>query len=573
MSRRRQFTRRVLRAYPIGLLAGVALQLTSHRAEAQERYAVDYLHPAPILEGSILSAQGAHVIDAKVYSLGAWMSYERKPLSVRESIGGSDVGNLMGSVSTFEFLGGIGLGKQFDLGLGAGFGRAGRGSTFGNAPPQITGSALQSAGWGLTDVRLVPRYEFLRLGHTSFAVGLPMWLPTGKDSDYLGEPFRIEPKVMVDYATDRSLLILNVGYLVRKEQWIAGVSVNDTLRADLGAQFSVNRSWAGFATSHTEINLYEGVDKSADIASELDGGVRFSTSKITVMGGLGAGVVSGMGSPVYRLFLSAAWLSSAVEATTDQDGDGIDDAHDACPTQAEDRDGFQDQDGCPDLDNDGDKIVDTKDACPDQAEDLDGIKDEDGCPESDADGDGIDDTNDKCPLVAEDKDGEQDDDGCPEDPSDQDQDGIVDSEDQCPTVVGAAAEHGCPVKLAQNVAISATRIDVTESILFDKGTDHIDEGSYRVVDAIAKVLTEHPEVEHVIIEGHTDTMGSAAANLALSLNRAMAVKNALVERNIDANRLGTAGKGDKVPLMSNLTEEGRTKNRRVVFIVDKRRTD
>ena len=48
----------------------------------------------------------------------------------------------------------------------------------------------------------------------------------------------------------------------------------------------------------------------------------------------------------------------------------------------EDIDGFEDDDGCPDLDNDNDKIPDLKDRCPDQAENYDGIDDEDGCPEA-----------------------------------------------------------------------------------------------------------------------------------------------------------------------------------------------
>ena len=65
----------------------------------------------------------------------------------------------------------------------------------------------------------------------------------------------------------------------------------------------------------------------------------------------------------------------------DRDGDGVLDADDRCPDDPEDRDGFQDDDGCPDADNDGDGVPDMNDRCPTDPEDLDGYQDDDGCPE------------------------------------------------------------------------------------------------------------------------------------------------------------------------------------------------
>jgi OOP family OmpA-OmpF porin len=63
----------------------------------------------------------------------------------------------------------------------------------------------------------------------------------------------------------------------------------------------------------------------------------------------------------------------------DGDSDGINDDKDRCPSQKEDRDGFEDADGCADLDNDGDGIVDAADQCPDQPETKNGYLDDDGC--------------------------------------------------------------------------------------------------------------------------------------------------------------------------------------------------
>ncbi len=99
----------------------------------------------------------------------------------------------------------------------------------------------------------------------------------------------------------------------------------------------------------------------------------------------------------------------------DTDGDGIPDYRDECPNVPEDRDGYQDEDGCPDPDNDGDGIPDIVDGDPWLPEDLDGFEDDDGIPDLDNDGDGIIDSRDMCPNEPEDLDGFEDQDGC-EDP-------------------------------------------------------------------------------------------------------------------------------------------------------------
>lgn len=71
--------------------------------------------------------------------------------------------------------------------------------------------------------------------------------------------------------------------------------------------------------------------------------------------------------------------AKTVDGSSDPDGDGLYDDADQCPAEAEDLDGFQDEDGCPDDDNDGDGIPDSDDLCPLDAEDFDGYQDDDGC--------------------------------------------------------------------------------------------------------------------------------------------------------------------------------------------------
>ncbi|PIR03814.1 MAG: hypothetical protein COV59_04050 [Candidatus Magasanikbacteria bacterium CG11_big_fil_rev_8_21_14_0_20_39_34] len=90
-------------------------------------------------------------------------------------------------------------------------------------------------------------------------------------------------------------------------------------------------------------------------------------------------------------------VETCQEDGDDCDGDGIPDGKDQCFKIPEDKDGFQDDDGCPDPDNDGDGIPDGVDQCSNEPEDYDGFEDDDGCPELDNDGDGIPDGDDLCP--------------------------------------------------------------------------------------------------------------------------------------------------------------------------------
>lgn len=98
----------------------------------------------------------------------------------------------------------------------------------------------------------------------------------------------------------------------------------------------------------------------------------------------------------------------------DTDNDGITDDLDKCIDIPEDKDGFEDLDGCPDYDNDNDGIYDQNDSCPDQAEDADSFEDDDGCPDPDNDRDGILDAKDACSMQPETVNRYKDEDGCPD---------------------------------------------------------------------------------------------------------------------------------------------------------------
>ena len=252
---------------------------------------------------------------------------------------------------------------------------------------------------------------------------------------------------------------------------------------------------------------------------------------------------------------------------SDRDHDGILDDVDQCPDVAEDKDGFQDSDGCPDDDNDKDGIADKVDHCPDVAEDKDGFEDADGCPDEDNDKDGIADKADKCPDQAEDKDSFEDEDGCPE--PDNDKDGIPDAQDLCPnepeTVNGYADTDGCPDE--DQVRVVGDKIVLDDRVHFYVNSFIIRKISYPLLMRLAKLIADHPEYVHVSVEGHADERGPDNFNQKLSEDRARAVLEFLVKQGIAQPRLSSMGYGSTRPLVDKKSEYALLLNRRVEFTV------
>jgi outer membrane protein OmpA-like peptidoglycan-associated protein len=249
----------------------------------------------------------------------------------------------------------------------------------------------------------------------------------------------------------------------------------------------------------------------------------------------------------------------------DTDGDGIFDDKDQCVNDPEDKDGFRDEDGCPDPDNDNDGIADKVDKCPNEPEDKDGFEDDDGCPDTDNDKDGLADKVDQCPDKAEDKDGFKDDDGCPD--CDNDGDGVP----ECPKVVDkcpnkpAKTPDGCPQKY-KLVVVTKTKIELKQTIYFAFRKWVIKRRSYPLLNEVAQALKDNPHIR-VRIEGHTDSIGPYRFNKRLSQRRAEAVKRYLMRKGVPSGRMIPKGYGEAVPIADNRTKAGRDQNRRVEFVI------
>ena len=183
----------------------------------------------------------------------------------------------------------------------------------------------------------------------------------------------------------------------------------------------------------------------------------------------------------------------------------------------------------------------------------------------DRDHDGIINGRDHCPDEAEDYDGFEDDDGCPE--ADNDRDGVLDDDDECPDQAGPRANQGCPEH--GTVVWRRGRLVIFGKVHFETGSARIERRSKELLDQIAFMVKEHPEVGRIRIEGYTDNVGPPDLNVKLSRERAESVRVALVERGVARDRLRTEGYGESHPLAPNRTRAGRAKNRRVEFVATK----
>jgi hypothetical protein len=384
---------------------------------------------------------------------------------------------------SLDYLFGIGLGDRVALGLLLPSVVYQHGDDIGD---RVSGASTLPTG-ALGDATVSAKAILLPAGSLGgFALGAVarVTLPTGDPTSYVSESSATgELRLLSELSLVALSLRVTAGAKIRGEET---VYVDQPFGHELpwGAALVVRPQalgwddkgrWMWSVETHGAVALTPSFASAAGSPASIGATVRYTPSEFSILAGVEAPLSSAVGVPLVRGVLGLGWAPRFYDA----DQDGIEDAKDECAELAEDRDGFQDSDGCLDFDNDDDGVGDDTDKCPAEKEDADGFEDEDGCldPDDDHDGiqdlkdacpreagpdnadpklrgcpprdrdmDGVYDPDDKCPKRAEDRDGFEDTDGCPD--PDNDADKVVDQDDACPNEPGIAREDaklsGCP---------------------------------------------------------------------------------------------------------------------------------
>jgi len=547
-TRRGRFSRRLT----TGLITFLLAMMAFAPLAAQEGFDAQNFSPSPFQQSGYLENTGARSLNRSAWELGALLHFADDPLVVVDE-DGDRLARLIRSQTALDLLGSFSLLEKFDLGVAL--------------PLVLTQSGdLNDTGFGIGDIRLVPRYRLFGNSTSGIVIAALMdaRLPTGVRSDFQGGEFRVEPRVAVDLPLLEHWLGFYAGWTFRPSDEQVGLSVDDTFNLGVSAALALTPQWTLIPELNSTMSLVGGGVRYEEIPTELLVAARVSPANDwMVQFGGGVGLVPGFGAPDFRLLGGFSYAPGAI-VNNDLDGDRIPDERDECIDVPEDWDGFEDEDGCPDADNDEDGILDGVDDCPNIPEDRDGWMDEDGCDDADNDGDGILDSVDGAPNDPEDFDGFQDEDGIPD--LDNDFDNIPDGDDQCPmepeVINGVSDDDGCPDE-GGLVLVTCESIELGESVYFETDSDVIMPRSFDLLNQAASALRVARNIALLRIEGHTDNRASEEYNLDLSQRRADSVRRYLIEEGVVDTRLVSRGYGETTPIATNDTEEGMALNRRV----------
>jgi flagellar motor protein MotB len=483
---------------------------------------------------------------------------------------------------------------------------------------------------GPLDARLGLKLALVAQKNLAATVIATASLPFGEDEMLLGDrSFVFEPRIAIDYRFDlvrATKLVLNAGARIRERTVLEAYDTeNGALgpedarpfldvgsEAMVGAGFLLEltqRAVAGLeavafyplpeAIGFGSCRRYDGRDCSTIMDDEFWPGT--SSGDPTLMSTIGlmlrlnphvtatiqaGGGFLGARGDDFRLGLGVVWSPQpagvAEAGRGDRDDDGIPDVSDGCKEEKEDKDGFADDDGCPDLDNDNDGKPDAEDQCVDQREDRDGYQDDDGCPELDNDGDGSPDERDRCPDQKEDPDGFEDDDGCLDE--DNDGDGFADTKDKCPndqeTVNGIDDSDGCPdARGTVGPQETSDRIDLRgATIAFAAGGATLSGATRVVLGQVATLIKDRNLIIKVEVHVPLGTTSKNARQIAaqkkkdkeLAQRRAIAIVEYLVSQGVPGNQLQAIGIGSDRPLGQNPPADPR--NERVDLIKAQQRS-
>jgi len=425
-----------------------------------------------------------------------------------------------------------------------------------------TGESLDGApidGSGLADPRIIGHVALTKNRGPGLNLGgtLETTLPLGDEGAWTGDGAAgVALHLETEYLNGPLAAVSRAGYRIRTSQRVFDLDVGDAIELAAGLRYDVKpkvRLQALLSSSTLASDPFAG----GATPVELVVGVQhtFHHCYAVTLGG-GGPINAGVGAAAWRGLVGVSHhcpsdgaqrpqgetaaerrerirARKATASGSDQDGDGVTDDRDWCPTEPEDKDQHQDEDGCPEPDNDGDGVEDADDACPSTPEDLDRFEDGDGCPDLDNDRDGVPDLQDACPDAPETVDGIDDEDGCPE------------------------AANNTDFQVAAGYVMPPT------PIAFESGTSTMTTETQTSMAPLAQYLIRRTELVLVEIQGHTHSEGADDANMALSSARAQAVADRLTALGVAPARLRATGFGETMPMESNATAAGRRANERV----------
>jgi len=553
------------------ILAGLAALFAPTPGRAQPVGAFDRLSPAPAGD-DFFSIASADVPGALRPSLSLAWSYARDPLALRAAGASEQEIAWVEHQVVMHALMSVEVARRIKLELDAPFtlSQDGVSGALGGV------SAVARDGGGVNDLRFGARVALLRQSGAWPAVGLALsaFAPTGDEASFQGSgAFRYAPAVLVGASYPRFVWSTSFSRL-----FIAGSS-NERL---IGSQVQLGAAAAarfGPLQVGPEVSLsFASGDQVAPfVAATLSGeallAARYALGPFRFGLGGGPGIGRAPGTPSLRFFASIGYVADfGGRVGRGARGDERDVAGATAPGakgsagQGSSGKGAGVAVARPAPDRDGDTVPDAEDACPSLVGEAQVGAKKRGCP-SDRDDDGIFDIDDRCPDEAGVLSADAAKSGCP---ADRDGDGIPDGKDACPDEKGKASEdakkNGCPT----SVRVEGAQIVILQQVHFKTGDAEIESDSFDLLEQVAALINDHPEIARVAVDGHTDNVGVEQANLSLSRRRALSVMSWLVEHGVDARRLEARGFGPRRPIADNKTTEGRAKNRRVEFLIRKK---
>lgn len=440
-----------------------------------------------------------------------------------------------------------------------------------SADPENSAAYLGDGLAGPLDARAGVKLALVSGPELAVSLVGSVFLPFGEDEMLLGDRNLVfEPKLAVDWRRDRlsaTRIVANAGARIRNRTVLEAYDAMDPAATeddarvilDIGSELVLGAGGVyeitprAFAALEGQVFVplpeslaygrcrrfngercatigdddYFGDAKQGDLAALVTLGMMVRVSAdVTANAMVGAGVAGARGDDV-RFTTGLVWAPQpagvAAPGRNDRDGDRIPDSVDACGEEAEDKDGFQDEDGCIDEDNDGDGQPDDDDQCANEPEDRDDFEDTDGCPERDNDNDGIPDVTDRCAEQAEDRDNFEDEDGCAD--QDNDGDGFADANDRCPndaeTINNVEDDDGCPdVRTTTGPEERPDRIDLRGAqIGFARGTATLTGAAKQTLDQVAALIKARKLTIRAEVHVPLGTRARGAAAIAAQKRR------------------------------------------------------